>query len=82
MLDDFMSKSNWRCTKMTICGGGLYGAVMNVTPNASKHWPPLNERTRIEYRDKLRLDECMEERIFDTWLTKCKHYSAEYYEED
>ncbi len=67
--------------KMNI-GSGLYGPATNVTPNGEKHWPPLNERTRTEYRDKLWLDECREEHMFLSWITKCKHYSVEYYEED
>ena len=67
--------------KMNI-GSGLDGPANNVTPNGEKHWPPLNERTRTEYRDKLWLDECREEHMFLFWITKCKHYSVEYYEED
>ncbi len=62
-------------------GSGLYGPATNVTPKGEKHWPPLNERTRTGYRDKLWLDECREEHMFLSWLTKCKHYSAEYYED-
>jgi len=62
-------------------GSGLYGPATNIAPNGRKQWPPLNENTRAEYMDKLWLDERMEERIFLSWLTKCKHYSAEYYED-
>ena len=76
-----MSQSNSRRATMNI-GSGLYGHATNVTPNSEKHWPPLNERTRTEYGERLWLDECREERMFYSWLTKCKHYSAEYYEED
>jgi hypothetical protein len=62
-------------------GSGLYGPATNIAPNGWKHWPPPNENTRTEYRDKLWLDECREERMFHSWLAKCKHYSAEYYED-
>ena len=75
-----MSQGNCRCTMMNI-GSGLYGPATNVTPNGGKHWPPLNECSRAEYIDKLWLDECMEEHMFLSWLTKCKHYSAEYFED-
>jgi hypothetical protein len=63
-------------------GSGFYGPVRNITPRGEKRWPPLNRRTRTEYRDKLSLDEYSEELTFLSWLTKCKHYSAEYYEVD
>ena len=76
-----MSQDNWWCNKMNL-GSGLYGPATNVTPNGEKHWPPINERTRTEYGDKLWFDECREEHMLLSWLTKCKHYSAEYYEED
>ena len=62
-------------------GSGLYGPATNVVPNGWKHWPPLSENTRTSYRDKLWFDEHMEESMFFSWLTKCKHYSAEYYED-
>jgi hypothetical protein len=62
-------------------GSGLYGPTRNVTPKGEKNWPPLSERTRAEYRDKLLLDERGEMRIFLSWLSECKHYSAEYYED-
>jgi hypothetical protein len=79
-LDDFISQDNWLGVWMNI-GSGLYGPATNVTPNGEKHWPPLNERARTEYMDKLWLDECSAERMFLSWLTKCKHYTAEYYED-
>jgi len=62
-------------------GSGLYGPATNVTPHGEKHWPPSNERARTEYMDKLWLDECSAERMFLSWLTKFKHYTAEYYED-
>ena len=80
-MDDFTSEGKWGSTKMNI-GSGLYGPATNLTHTGEKHWSLLNERTRTEYKDILRLDEYMEEQVFLCWLTKCKHYSAEYYEKD
>ena len=63
-------------------GGGLYGPVLNVEPRGKKYWPPPSNHTRTQYVIGLIKDKDIKEYIFKTWLEMCKHYDADYYEED
>jgi hypothetical protein len=63
-------------------GGGLYGPFLNVEPRGKKYWPPPSNQTRTQYVIGLIKDRNIKEVVFITWLEMCKHYDADYYEED
>ncbi|HKX97692.1 MAG TPA: hypothetical protein VJL78_07655 [Candidatus Nitrosocosmicus sp.] len=62
-------------------GGGLYGTALKVESRREKHWPPPSNQTRTQYVIGLIKDKDIKEFIFKTWLEKCKHYDADYYED-
>ena len=66
-------------TRTMTLAGGRFGPHF-TTQHTEKQWP--SHFTRRQYEIKLWLNDCKDERRFDKWLTLCKHYGAEYYEED
>ena len=62
-------------------GGGLYGTALKVESRGEKYWPPPSNQTRTQYVIGLIKDRDIKESIFKTWLEKCKHYDADYYED-
>ena len=67
---------------MTLSGGFYARGWNKKQPPTEKHWQPISGRSRVEHGIGQFIEYCKDESLFENWLTKCKQYGAEYYDED